>query len=134
MKNEYDLQAEKFLKKVNTFIDIKESNFQEKPEWAKGRVSGIKYDVQIKNNKGEYIFPFWDSVYNKEKGKKPTRYDILACLGLYYPENFEDFCIEFGYDIDSRKAEKIHQECLKEKRGLENIFTAEEIEELQEIN
>ena len=42
------------------------------------------------------------------EGEAPTDYDILACLAKYNPGTLEDFCLEFGYDIDSKSAEKTY--------------------------
>ena len=64
----------------------------------------------------------------------PTAYDVLACLTKNDPGTFEDFCSEFGYDEDSRKAEKIYNAVLDEWRNVCALFTDEEIEQLQEIN
>lgn len=59
-------------------------------------------------------FDFWASIANPEL---ETEYDILnafrcfledACSGS---ESFEDFCSEYGYDTDSRKAEKVWKAC-----------------------
>lgn len=54
-----------------------------------------------RNNKG-YTFTFGQSVSNG--AKMPTMYDVLTCLTKYDPDTFEDFCSEFGYDTDSRRA------------------------------
>ena len=64
----------------------------------------------------------------------PTAYDVLACLTKNDPGTFEDFCSEFGYDEDSRKAEKIYNAVLDEWKNVCALFTDEEIEQLQEIN
>ena len=64
----------------------------------------------------------------------PTAYDVLACLTKNDPGTFEDFCSEFGYDEDSRKAEKIYNAILDEWKNVCALFTDEEIEQLQEIN
>lgn len=64
----------------------------------------------------------------------PTVYSVLACLIKYDPGTFEDFCWEFGYDEDSRTAEKIYFAVQKEYTQLSKLFTAEEMEELAEIN
>lgn len=63
----------------------------------------------------------------------PTAYDILACVTKYDPGTFEDFCSEFGYDEDSKMADKIYTAAMREYKQLERIFTHEQIEELQEI-
>lgn len=70
----------------------------------------------------------------EQEKAKPNEYDILACLTKYDPGTFEDFCDEFGYDEDSRSAEQIYLACIKEYKQLTRIFTAEQMEELCEIN
>jgi hypothetical protein len=63
----------------------------------------------------------------------PTSYDVLACLQKYDVGNFEDFCAEFGYNTDSRKAEKTYNAVCEEFKNIQTLFTDSEIEELQEI-
>ena len=64
----------------------------------------------------------------------PTAYDVLACLTKYDPDTFENFCSDYGYDEDSRKAEKIYNAVVEEWRNVCALFTDEEIEQLQEIS
>ena len=68
------------------------------------------------------------------KGEIPTAYDVLACLTKYDPGTFEDFCDEFGYDTDSRKAEKTYNAVREEWLNVTRLFTDEEINRLAEIN
>lgn len=80
----------------------------------------------------------WDFLNNGKsdiihKPKKPTVYDILACLTKYDPETFEDFCRALGYDTDSRSAKKTYKAVVKEYLNVCKLFTDEEIEDLQEI-
>ena len=63
----------------------------------------------------------------------PTPYDILVCLQKYDIGSFEDFCNEFGYDSDSRAAEKTYKAVLEEWLNVCRIWKDSEIEELQEI-
>lgn len=63
----------------------------------------------------------------------PSEYDVLACLEKYDPGTFEDFCSEFGYDEDSKTAERIYIAVIKEYKDLTRIFTEEQMEELSEI-
>lgn len=77
--------------------------------------------VEIKNEYENECFP------------KPNAYDILACLCKSDPSYFEQFCQEYGYDDDSRTAEKIYLACVKEYKLLERMFTTEQMEELCEI-
>lgn len=63
----------------------------------------------------------------------PTPYDVLACLQKYDIGTFEDFCSEFGYDTDSRKAEKTYFAVQNEYTGIRRLFSESEMEQLQEI-
>lgn len=48
--------------------------------------------------------------------KEPTAADVLSCLVSDVSageQTFEDFASEFGYDVDSRKAEKTWRQCVK---------------------
>ena len=67
------------------------------------------------------------------KGQIPTDYNILTCLTKYDPGTLEDFCSEFGYDIDSKLAEKTYLAVKEEWKNVQTIWTDEEIELLQEI-
>ena len=76
-------------------------------------------------------FEFYGSIseYNAIQGGDPVArrkaldgrlYDILCCIGcdLQTPDTFEDFCAEYGYDTDSRKAFETFEQCLAQKRKL----------------
>lgn len=64
---------------------------------------------------------------------EPTAYDLLSCLTKYDPGTFENFCADYGYDTDSRKAEKTYKEVMKEWENVSRIFSTDELEQLQEI-
>jgi len=64
---------------------------------------------------------------------EPSAYDLLSCLTKYDPGTFENFCSDYGYDPDSRKAEKTYRSVLEEWNNVSNLFTEYEIEQLQEI-
>ena len=70
----------------------------------------------------------------KKAAAQPTAYDILACLTKYDPGTFKNFCSEYGYNEDSRTAEKVYFAVQEEYTQLARLFTAEQMEELQEIN
>ncbi|OPZ01056.1 MAG: hypothetical protein BWZ11_01885 [Bacteroidetes bacterium ADurb.BinA395] len=63
----------------------------------------------------------------------PSEYSILACLTKYDPESFEDFCSEFGYDTDSKKADKVYSGVKEEWLNVCRMWSDSEIEELCEI-
>lgn len=64
----------------------------------------------------------------------PTAYDILVCITKNDPGSFENFCSDFGYDEDSKKAEKIYTSVLDEWKKVKGFFTLSEIEQLNEIS
>jgi hypothetical protein len=62
-----------------------------------------------------------------KKIKKGLLYSILCSIrcDFYCPVIFEDFCGEYGYDEDSRKAYETWQNCLKQSQKIQSIFTEE---------
>ncbi len=82
----------------------------------------------------EIVFDAYGYRYTITPTKKtPSNYDILTCLTKYDPNTFEDFCDEYGYDTDSRKAENTYQAVRKEYNDLAKIFTEEELDQMAEI-
>jgi hypothetical protein len=56
-------------------------------------------------------------------GAEPTADEVLDCLasdaaGIENAQSFEDWCSEYGYDTDSRKAEKTFKACEHSARRL----------------
>lgn len=76
----------------------------------------------------------WGVAIQSKEIKHPSNYDVLACLTKYDPGTFENFCSEFGYDTDSRKAFKTYKAVRREWKNIERLFTPEQIEQLAEIN
>jgi len=73
--------------------------------------------------------------YNR-KIAKPDLVDVLyslssECDALNY-SSFEQWASEFGYDTDSRQAEKIYRACLETALKMRNGFGEKAIAELQE--
>ena len=65
--------------------------------------------------------------------KAPTAYDVLASIRKNDPEDFETFCSEFGYDLDSRKAFDVYLAVQTEYKNIYMLFS-DCMEQLQEIN
>jgi predicted urease superfamily metal-dependent hydrolase len=130
LTTDYNKQAEDFLKATGTtFKSIYKSHDYYFPEDKETRDI---YRITLKNSKHKYSFNFGQSIANT--GIHPTPYSVLACLQKYEPGTFENFCSDYGYDVDSRKAYKTYKAVMKEFKNIELLFTAEEIEQLQEIN
>lgn len=99
-------------------------------DYFKGKILGLVGTIKMKdhdfmnNGKSDIIhYPV-----------APTAYDVLASLQKYDCGSFEDFCSEFGYDTDSRTAEKTYKAVKDEYTQLCTLFTDSEIELMQDIN
>ena len=90
------------------------------------------FKLRLLRGRKSYTFNFGQSI--AEGSNKPSLYDVLSCLQKYDVGSFEDFCSEFGYDEDSKSAEKIYKAVVKEYEAMSRLFTNEEIEVLNEIN
>jgi len=116
--------------------------------WAGGPADDVRrslvehdgYDAGItvraaRASGGRLSFDFWNSQKDMQEGKAPTAYDVLACISgdVNCPDTFEDFCGEYGYDLDSRKAFATFKRCATFAERLQAFFTEEEREALAEI-
>ena len=59
-------------------------------------------------------------------------YSVLCSVGSEYTtaNTFEEFCSDFGYDEDSREAERIFHACQEQTAKLKKIFSVKEIESM----
>lgn len=126
----YDQQAKDFLQKTGTSFHIAYKSHSR--YFDEDKDCRDIYWITLKNSSHRYRFTFGQSIANA--GEAPSEYDVLACLTKYDPNSFEDFCSDFGYDSDSRRAEKTYKAVCKEWENITKLFTSEEIEQLQEIN
>ena len=101
------------------------------------------YRVFISYNGKKTSFTFGDSLQNGYDGKTPEsnpeeyRQTILDCLvsDSYTPENFNEFCSEYGYNEDSRKAFKTYKRVIKQAEKINKVFSTEDLEALyNEVN
>lgn len=83
---------------------------------------------------GETVFKYSDRrIINGSRQCTPVAYDLLACIQKSDVDTFENFCAEFGYDTDSRRAFDTFEAVQKEWRKIQKFFKVEEIEALQEM-
>jgi hypothetical protein len=97
-------------------------------DYFKGKSLGLTGTIKMKDG---CFTPHLDTIHYPIA---PTAYSILSCLTKYDCGSFEDFCNEFGYDTDSKKAEKTYNAVKDEYMNVCALFTDKEIEQLQEIN
>jgi hypothetical protein len=125
----YEKQAVKFAQKhgVKLFFI---GDPQYKKHFADDKECRYVFKCRLSRAGKSYTFDFGQSI--QSGAEKPSIYDILTCLQKYDVGDFENFCSEFGYDTDSRKAEGIYKAVCKEFEAVERLFS-DVIEELQEI-
>lgn len=126
-KNMYEYSDEpELLRDLIKQIDINISVPKEVIKWKRYR---NRFLVTIQRREEKISFHFYDSINNFIERKKPTMYDILACVNAEYycPDNFNDFCAEYGYDEDSIKARETWKNCIAQSDKLKQIFSEEEI-------
>lgn len=123
----------------NSYADSEENAFNF------GSMSGWNEQTQSDNKDGILTVVrenrYWDKYRTKKypsspRTKKrivPTAYDLLACIQKSSIGTFEDFCGDFGYAADSRKAEDTYRAVVKEWDKVRRFFTGNEITALQEI-
>jgi hypothetical protein len=167
-KNEYDEQAEKFLRDTETEFSAK---FLRTDKYFPDDTDKRDiYEITLKRGERRYSFTFGQSlkssgeyiVYpgkvrlskkeatayvqshgdivlnrgNSDKNKDYeilTPYTVLASLTKYEPGTFENFCWDYGYDNDSRKAEKMYEAVKEEYAKLCTLYSDKELEEMQAI-
>ena len=131
MMNEYEKQAVDFCNKWGIEIKWAFVGVEVNPEWCDNEKRNYWIWILTKDGKSTHG-EFWDSIANTQKTyqdpnkrnnpKKPTTYDLLACLTKYKHEKFEEFCYELGYDEDSRKAYHTWEKVNQEYDGLMSVF------------
>ena len=134
--SEYTEQAEAFLTKHGIkFKAVYIEHGPYFPEDGDGQERDIWRLSLRKGTKG-FSVRFGNSLAASDHGNTPpTAYDMLAALTKYDPEDFPSFCGNYGYNEDSRKAEKTYKAVRREWDKVRRLFsTAEELEELQDIN
>jgi len=117
------------------------------------------YSVELSRGGRTYTLPFgqsvvksaqwrWESDWATTKyefgGRRPTYGDfklnadrcqpsaasVLLCLQTRSPGTFEEFCGEYGYDTDSRRAEKTWLACVEQYLALNDMYSEAELEAL----
>lgn len=109
-------------------IKIKKDWLKYDYHFAGDKVQRHIFKIKLTKNGKSFSFNFGQSI--KKDANEPTTYDILTCLQKYEVGTFENFCGDFGYDEDSRKAEKIYKAVCKEFTNMKKLFSNEELKVL----
>jgi hypothetical protein len=126
---QYDEATRSFLESTQSTIDIE---FLKNDKYFKDDLQKRDiYNITILRDKRKMVFTFGQSLANK--GVKPSFYDILTCLEKSEFQDFNDFCLNLGYDNDSIKALEIFEAYKKQLQDLQKLYNDFEIKILQEI-
>lgn len=137
--NSYEMSAKNFLNHAHCKMQILQTGVVNGfPNDPKDTMKHNKYRVVLIRNGKTFDFDFYGSHADYLNGKKPTAYDVLACIEKYeYPLDPWEFAREFGYEIecedDYNRVRKIAEACREQYEGLLDLFGEELMEELQEI-
>ena len=126
----YEKQANEFAQKHNVKLSV--INMEYRRYFHDDKDRRYVFTLRLFAGRKQYTFTFGQSLM--KQSEEPTMYDVLACLQKYDVGSFEDFCHEFGYNEDSKYAERTYKAVCKEYAAVCRLFTQEQIEELTEIN
>lgn len=94
-------------------------DYDKQDDWQRS-ANGYRCTLRYKGRR--YSFDFWQGVAHTED---PTAENCLDCLlsdAQGGDQAFEDFCGDFGYDTDSRKAERLWRACQKTAREMRRLL------------
>ena len=133
----------KQIDKISNRITVRFVDDGYRPYFNPSDESRQVYKVYVSFNGKKTMFTYGDSIANWIHGKNPDnnleqykeyKNDILDCITSdYYSEceNFDDFCSEFGYDSDSRKAYKTYKAVQRQSEKLHKVFSDADIDQLR---
>lgn len=135
--NQYEQQAIEFCEKTSTAYSIKFLRFGYYFPDDKEKRDVYYVTLRRTTINEEMHFTFGNSVYASQNNKKPTIYDVLACLTKYDPgSNMWEFAEEFGYEIHDEKTykqvSKTFEAVQEEWEDVKRVF-GDVLEELAEI-
>jgi len=130
--SEYDQAAALAMQTAGIRLSFTLSDTKPCPWDATGR-DGYRphWRVQVASKTGRTIVDYFDSLNaGKDGAPEPSAYSLIACLSWADPGTFEQFCSEYGYDQDSRNAEKTWKAVRKQFLSLGRVVINEQDREL----
>ena len=109
MTNTYTMHNGKRITMTSDQLGVSERA----PEWAKQ-----EWRVTLRHNGRRMTFPY----YGGGAASDPTCDDVVESIAMdasALSMNFEEWCADYGYDVDSRQAHKTYTTC----RSLGKRFT-----------
>lgn len=81
-----------------------------------------RFSVTLRYQRRQMTLDFWQGVGIE---REPDALGVLSCLlsDAYAADQlFEEFCAEFGYDDDSRRAERTWRQCVAQTKKLRRLL------------
>jgi hypothetical protein len=113
---------ERYPVKMTTERTFENRNMDSDPEWER---TASHWICRLRFQSRQLAIPFSQGSAHKEP---PTMRDLLDCLasdasGIENAnDDFEEWCGEYGYDTDSRKAERTFKACVRQAKGLRRLL------------
>ena len=139
--SEYDEQAEEFLKKTNSKLEIVFVEYGIFDSFDDNNYRDIyRFTLSRKGCKKKLTDRFGQSLHHSQGGEEPQKlraYDVLSCLDGHEPGEYADWRAEFGYN-DCKLSEypkiwKIYDAVCRQYKILTSMYNEEELEMLNEI-
>jgi len=131
---DYQKQGTDFLRKHNINMAVKFVKFA--PHFIGEKESRDIFKVTFSRKGGKrFSITFGQSLIDSTGtgANVPLPYDVLTCITKDDPGSHDDFCSNYGYDIDSINGLKIYKSVVNEWEKGKAFFTEGEFKELQAI-
>ena len=141
--SEYQKHAEAVLKYmgVSFHAEFDRHGYMFPDDERRGEMRDI-FTCYLKRDHNDKVFStrFGQSINDTtgDGGNPPNAYDLLACLEKYDPEEYEDWCFNFGFEFksadDMRENRKTWERCVVQYKDLDAMFTERELELMQTVS
>jgi|APGre2960657404_1045060.scaffolds.fasta_scaffold184490_2 hypothetical protein len=131
------MQPADTLSEMGVRLTITPTDSGKCPPFCDGKhIHGDEHRCTFSRGGRSLRFSFWNSLNDARTGTPADLQSVVNCVAMdgNCPQTFEDFCAEYGYDEDSRKAERTFRTCADFARRINAFFTAEELEKLAELD
>jgi hypothetical protein len=129
-----ECKAEEFLTRHGIALRLVRGSGRA-PWHVAGKPDGQHYRVTLAGEGRSLTFDFWGSVNDREAGRDPSPYDILACVSsdLTTPRTFAEFCSEYGSDANDPESRDTFRRAHVHAIKLREFFPRKERTELEGI-
>lgn len=131
----YEEQAMEFANKYGVKLKVLGSEYKVMESFDDDQARFV-FKCRLSRGRRRYTFEFGQSLAAKDK--KPTMYEVLACMAKWEAGSMEEFCREYGYDTlpmwKYPMVKKIYLAVRREYQAMRRLFPEQEaMEELCEI-